>query len=439
MSLKQRLERLEQLERPVQSGLRDSRPAPASLRRTLGDLRTQMRALLERQAAVRPAAPRGRKRGLSLEDLPFVQHSTPAGLLWQRLDPVAATARVGSVELSFVSEAEPQVLAELALDPAIAGVTASGWLFLDTETTGLQGAGSLAFLIGMASFDEAGRVVVEQLLLPEPGDELAVLERVAERVQAASLIVSFNGKAFDRPLLDGRYVMNRLPPLPQRPHLDLLHVGRRLHQRRLQRCTLKRMELEVLGFDRGHDIDGSEVGPLYAHFLRSGDASALAAIVAHNYADVLSMVALVSLYGQRLPPLVGEDLAGLARTLKRAGATEHAERAAQRACECGGGVEALRIRAALAKSRGDSLGAVRDLEQLCQKSDDPEGRLELAKLYEHKLLCPALALRCIERGTCEDSEAHARRRQRLERKIREGALERRSRRAATPSPVRSVS
>jgi uncharacterized protein YprB with RNaseH-like and TPR domain len=353
-----------------------------------------------------------------LESLPFTARATPRGPLWQRIERLGAAHRVGSVSVELAARAEPTVLAELALDESILQSSPESWLFLDTETTGLGGSGTLAFLVGMAALEPTGEVVVEQLLLCDPATEHAFLERVGERVRAASLIVSFNGKAFDRPLIDGRFVMNRLPPLPKRPHLDLLHVGRRLHQRRLRHCSLKRVESEVLGFERGEDINGADVGPIYAHFLRSADAAGIAAVVAHNWWDVVSMVALVGLYGQRSPPLAARDLAGLARTLKRAGATHHAELAAEAACEQGGGVDALRVRAELAKSRGDCSSAVRDFEQLCHEADDPGGRLELAKLYEHKLRRPARALYWIEQGTSECSGAHARRRQRLERKIR---------------------
>jgi uncharacterized protein len=157
---------------------------------------------------------------------------------------------------------------------------------------------------------------------------------------------------------------------------------------------------------------------VYSHFLRSADPSGIAAVVAHNLWDVVSMLGLVALYGQRSPPLVGPDLAGLARTLRRAGATRAAERAAEAACAGGGGIDALRIRAELAKARGDSLGAIRDLEQLCAVSDDPAGRLELSKLYEHRLQHPARALEWLAQGTTESPGADARRRARLTRKLR---------------------
>jgi uncharacterized protein YprB with RNaseH-like and TPR domain len=393
-------------------------PPSAEKQRTLDELRRQMHALLERgeRSSVR-AAPRPAP-ALGVDRLPFVARQTPSGTLWQRIERLAPAHRVGDVATLGAAAADPGVLAELALDPSVAATSSGSWLFVDTETTGLGGSGALVLLVGMATLDPTGAVVVEQLLLAEPSEELALLECLSERVNAASLLVSFNGKAFDRPMLEGRIVMNRLPRLPARPHLDLLHVGRRLHRQRLGRCTLKILEREVLGFERGEDIDGSEVGPIYSHFLRSGDATELAAVVAHNFWDVVSMVALVGLYGQRTPPLLAEDLAGLARTLKRAGATGHAERVADIACERGGGAEAYRVRAELAKSRGDCASAVRDFERLCAHSDDPSGRLELVKLYEHKLREPARALHWLELGTNENTLAQARRRERLQRKLR---------------------
>lgn len=426
MNLKRRLERLAAGSSPAAGASLNpvaSPPAAAdgdaasAKRHTLEELRRQMRVVLERDGARAVPAPPASPR-VGVESLPFSVHQTPSGPLWQRRERLGVAEHIGRATLASTARAEPAVLADLALDPAVASSAPSTWLFLDTETTGLGGAGSLVFLVGMAAIQPSGEVTLEQLLLVEPSAERPLLERVAERVAAASLVISFNGKAFDRPMLDGRAVLNRLPALPPRAHLDLLHVGRRLHRQRLGCCTLKRLELEVLGFDRGADIDGSEVGPIYSHFLRTADAAGLSTVVSHNYWDVLSMVGLVGLYGQRTPELVGQDLAGLARTLKRAGAVRHAERVADMACESGGGIEAYRVRAELAKSRGDSSSAVQDFERLCREADDPRGRLELAKLYEHKLRQPAHALRWLELGTNENFLDQAKRRERLERKLR---------------------
>lgn len=410
MNLKRRLERLES--RTAQ--LPNPEPGGSS---ALAELRGELQALAERSRSLRLPATRARKAQVSPTALPFVARQTSAGELWQRLSQLGGEHRVGRVAVEDIARADASVLAELALDSTVAGSSPSHWLFIDLETTGFAGAGTLAFLVGMAGIDASGRLVVEQLLLRHPAEEPALLQRVVERISEARLVISFNGKAFDRPLLESRCAMNRLPPLPPRPHLDLLHIGRRLHRARLQSCTLGRLEREVLGFERGRDIDGSQVPAIYGHFLRSGDASEMSLVVGHNYWDVVSMIALVALYGQRCPPLPPLDLASLAFTLQRAGATLQAQLTAEAACALGGGVDALRVRAALCKSRGDTLGAVRDLEQLCEETDDPRGRLELAKLYEHAMCAPARALHWACQGTGEEASAHARRLARLQRKL----------------------
>ncbi|MEO0326125.1 MAG: ribonuclease H-like domain-containing protein [Myxococcota bacterium] len=141
-------------------------------------------------------------------------------------------------------------VAELALDPALGEVDLRGMLLVDTETTGLgTAAGTVPFLVGVAFFEDES-LVVEQLLLTRLGEEGPLLRHLAERIAAASCVVSYNGKSFDWPLLRARFVLNRIaaPTLP--PHLDLLHCARRLYKRRLQRVRLVDMEREVLTFVR---------------------------------------------------------------------------------------------------------------------------------------------------------------------------------------------
>jgi hypothetical protein len=212
-------------------------------------------------------------------------------------------------------------------------------------------------------------------------------------------------------------VMNRLPPLPEMPHLDLLHVARRLHRARVGQCRLISLESDVLGFVRGPDIDGGDIAPRYAHFLRTGDEESLRIVVEHNALDVVSMAALVGLYGEPVGALHDHDLVGLARTLKRARALEQAHAVAEEAVARGAGPDALRVRGDIAKARGDRARALSDFEALSADVDEPGLRLELAKLYEHHVKEPLLALEMVERGTGEADEALARRRARLERKI----------------------
>jgi hypothetical protein len=267
----------------------------------------------------------------------------------------------------------------------------------------------------MAWFDAAQRLNVEQLLLRSPSDEPALLDVLTERLLSAQLLVSYNGKAFDWPLLKGRYVMNRRKVPGDLPHLDLLHIGRRLHRARLGACRLKTLESEVLGFERGVDVDGGDVPARYAHFLRTGDEEALRQVVEHNAWDVVSMAALVGLYGEPFDLMHGEDLVGFAKTMKRAGALAVAERAADRALELGA-KKALKVRGDVHKARGDRARALKDFESLADGLDDPALRLELAKLYEHFVKDPGRALALLDQGTGEAEPAATKRRERLERK-----------------------
>ncbi len=396
--------------RPGETARAESTAARANV---LDELRAKMGALVRKD----PSPPREQARAPVENPLPFVEVDAGHGPFCQRLEQQRPSAHVGRMPLSAALQADVEMLSLLALDPKLAACNPRGALFFDTETTGLGGAGTVAFLVGLAWFDEAGALHLEQLLVREPSQEAAVLRRVAALVEGSSLLVSFNGKSFDWPLLQTRCVMNRLDPLPGRPHLDLLHVSRRLHKRRLRRCRLIDMEAEVLGWERGEDdIPGAEIAPRYGHFLRTGDEEALRAVVDHNAWDVLTMAALVGLYGEPIENLGTSDLLGLSETLTRAKAFDHAERAANRAMEGGQGVEALEVRARLNKARGDKARALADFESLSRDVDDPLVRLELAKLFEHHEKDFARALRMVEAGTGEDDEARERRRSRLERR-----------------------
>jgi hypothetical protein len=310
------------------------------------------------------------------------------------------------------------MLALLALDPSLGAVDPTRALYLDTETTGLSGgAGTVPFLIGVAWFEaNSGSLVVEQLLLRELGEEAPMLERLARRFTDASMLVTYNGKSFDMPLIASRLVLCRRPSLGAMPHLDLVHVARRVHRHRLSQATLRHIECEVLGFERTADISGGEVCSRYTHFLRTGDASALAAVVDHNEWDIVAMAALVGLYGEPLVGLGPVDWPGVARTVRRAGSLDLAGEIAHRAVESGGGSEAVRARGEIAKARGDKARALADFASLVESVDDPELRLELAKLYEHHAKAPGAALELVARGTGESPDALLRRRLRLERK-----------------------
>jgi hypothetical protein len=207
-------------------------------------------------------------------------------------------------------------------------------------------------------------------------------------------------------------------------------VARRVHKERSRRragaCRLVALERDILGFERVDDVASGDVSACYLHFLWTGDARALLGVIEHNAWDVVAMVALVGLYGE---PLAGQsrlspaDLAGLARTIRRAGALDLAMEIADVAVgRCAGEAnrEPLRARADIAKARGDRAQALADFEALAAAVDDPSVRLELAKLFEHWVGAPALALEWATQGTGETPEGLEKRTCRLVRKAEKG-------------------
>ena len=398
-------------------------PAPSALSSPSGSVLEDLRARMDAILARTRAEPKREPPRVDIADLPFCVEDTTAGPLHSRIVRHGGEHRIGRIPIAPARRADANLLALLALDPR---------LYLDTETTGLgPGAGTVAFLVGLAWFDQ-GRdgmppaLVVEQLLVRRLGEEGPVLARVAERLRAASMLVTFNGKSFDMPVLRTRFVMGRLEIPPEPPHFDLVHVARRLHKGRGVGATLGAVEREVLGFVRENDVPSGEVSACYLHFLRTGDPRALMGVVEHNAWDVVSMAALVGLYGEPLEgtQLEAGDLVGVARTLKRAGVADLAYEVADTAVARGAGNDATRARAEIAKARGDKARALADFETLAESVDDPSVRLELAKLYEHHAKDVTRALALVEAGTGEKSDSRVRRETRLRRKLEKQATRR---------------
>jgi uncharacterized protein len=372
-----------------------------------------MRRVLER--TVVPRVPRVVTAEETDYRLPFFAEETECGVLHRRVLRLSAAHRVGRIPTRSAREADAVLLSLLALDPVLATADFSKALYLDTETTGLsRGTGTVAFLVGLAAFDEAG-LFVEQVLVRNLGEEAPMLAHVRARIEAASMLVTFNGKSFDTPLLRTRYAMARIELPPDRPHLDLLHVARRVHRRR---SKLTALEERVLGLVREGDVPSGEVSARYLDFLRGASELALQGVVEHNAQDVISMVALVGLYGEPIEgtALAASDLVGVADTFRRAGAHERAFETATLATDQGAGHEALRVRARIARLLGKRDRALADLEAVLGEVDCPAARLELAKLYEHYMKDAGRALALVEHGIDEDEAAAEKRRARLIRK-----------------------
>lgn len=193
----------------------------------------------------------------------------------------------GEIDLSVLRLIAPEASKEVA-DPR-------EWLFLDTETTGIAGGtGTYAFLVGIAWWD-AGGLEVEQFFMREHSEEHSLLLELAERMAERRVLVTFNGKSFDWPLLETRYRMARNIKAPiLRAHLDFLHPARNLWRPRLGSVRLVELERHVLGWDRGADMMSELIPSIYFDYLRGGSPDPLVPIFHHNQMDLRGLAALAA-------------------------------------------------------------------------------------------------------------------------------------------------
>jgi uncharacterized protein YprB with RNaseH-like and TPR domain len=336
----------------------------------------------------------------------------------------------------------PHSAALLARDQHLAGVEFHRMAFVDTETTGLAGGtGTYAFLVGVGVFED-DEFVIHQFFMRDYGEEPAQLHALGELLDGLDAVVSFNGKSFDMPLLETRFIMARqLPRLTDAPHLDLLPAARRFWKYSLASCALSSLEDNVLGVQRTQDdVPGYLIPGLYMDYVRSGDAREMPGIFYHNAQDILSLVTLTARMCDLLvsplsadDPIPAEDLYGLARLFQEIGQPERAEAAyAQVAQACHASPVrgmAMRDLAYLLKRQDRRVEALAWWQRLVETEGVVYGCEELAKHYEwHDCDLPQ-ALAWTERGialtgawpagtrrreTLADLEH---RRQRLERKL----------------------
>jgi uncharacterized protein YprB with RNaseH-like and TPR domain len=275
----------------------------------------------EARSSGRPQTP-----GESQVPNPESRDLSPLGGTWRencfvverRWEP---TARHGREEIGAVAERLDEAAGDAALFASAAA--RPPFVFFDLETTGLSGgAGTLAFLVGCARFEADGAFRTRQFLLARYADERTLLTAVSDELARAGALVSFNGKSFDAPLLETRYLFHRLDWVGGRmPHIDVLHPARQFwkrpspaarafppsrnasaDRRRLggggqseeSSCSLVALERQIVGARRVGDVPGFEIPGRYFQFLRSGDARPLGAVLEHNRLDLITLASLTA-------------------------------------------------------------------------------------------------------------------------------------------------
>jgi uncharacterized protein YprB with RNaseH-like and TPR domain len=312
--------------------------------------------------------------------------------------------RHGSVYISDLVELPEDLLAPLS-DGAIPRAHPTRWAFLDTETTGLAGGtGTYAFLIGVGSIDAEG-FRLRQFFMRDYGEEASLLWRLSEYLAQFDVLITYNGKSYDQPLLETRFRMSRARhPFERMEHLDLLFGARRLWKLRLDSCRLVDLENRVLGVEREGDLPGEMIPYVYFDFLRSQRAFRVVPIFHHNATDILSLACLTAIvpWAFRSPTDAGlrhgADLIGLARWMLQAERPEEAIGLFRRAVEMGLPDDLLFRTmwetAAVERKLGRTDAALASMTELAASRNPFRVRAleELAKHYEHREKNYAMAL-----------------------------------------------
>lgn len=331
----------------------------------------------------------------ALKDLGFRQEVGPLGCYWVRTLTYDLLTLHGDNRFSDLLAADLTALARVA---KLQGVpTASSLRFYDTETSGLgTGAGTFPFLhaVGRIVEDELS---VDQYLLADAVDEPALLGgMLSHHFAEPAVLVSFNGRTFDWPLLQNRLVMHRLHDhvryaTPQIGHADLLYPSRRLWKSSLGKVSLGHLEQHMLGLTRVDDLPGKEAPARYFSWQRTGDLTGLAPVLDHNAADVCSLVVLTArvadlLSGRQPAVLAGEHVA-LGRWYEEWRAYDLAGACYEAAAACpDADWRALWLHALHLKRMGKIAAAEqvwRDMHERFEDSVLPA--VELAKVAEHRV------------------------------------------------------
>ncbi|HHW01965.1 MAG TPA: hypothetical protein GXX35_04020 [Thermoanaerobacterales bacterium] len=334
-----------------------------------------------------------RENELICRILNTVAAKTPLGEHLMVVNSYEDTFYHAGVRLADIFEIPPDIVGLIAKDSDYNNFNFAKSVFIDTETTGLAGgSGTYAFLIG-AGYFEGKKFKLIQYFMRDYNEEPAVLHSLKELLKEFESVVSFNGKAYDIPILSTRFLINRMGNPVEKPfHLDLLTSARRLYKERMASVSLASLECNLFSLERKGDIPSYEIPSIYFRFLRDKNPYPLKPIFYHNRMDILSLVALtVKIAGALKNPLCSDscseqDFYCLGRIYEDMEIFEESIKCYLKALEMPGVSEKAHFRLSLLYKR---LGRWNEAQELWLKMAENNvhaefALVELAKVYEHR-------------------------------------------------------
>ena len=324
-------------------------------------------------------------------------------------------ASYGRIPISMGLQVPADILGFLSREAAFEGLDLSTAVFLDLETTGLAGGtGTVPFLVGLAYFRDE-RFKVTQFFLHDMAEEERLVRELGEFVRDMGFksIVTYNGKAYDMPLVETRFAMHRAAcPLRGLPHLDFLFSARSLWKHKHDSCRLFTLAQEICQAERSEDIPGSEIPGRYFQYIRDGDFSLIEPILYHNQEDLLSLLGVVVagaiLVERNRASAAREDgdamdLFGVAKLFEKAGDATRSAALLEQALASGRGLTA-EVSQVARKKLSHHFKKAKDWDKALSfwqegaSGDELESFREMAMYYEHRAKDFAEAARLATEG-----------------------------------------
>jgi uncharacterized protein YprB with RNaseH-like and TPR domain len=382
MNLRDRLERLTSIGKPDQEKQSD----------VLRELREKLDRLLEPRTVYRKGGAYLIEQMVRGEIV-----STPYGEAFQVEERFPSDYRYGEMTLAELLGIPTYPAHLLSRDERLKGLDLEKTLFLDTETTGLTGGtGTFVFMVGLGFFHEGG-FVIRQLFMRDYSEEKACLSLLNQLLESFEFLVTFNGRHYDIPLLETRFILSRMTSrIREMPNFDLLFPARKIWKGAYENCRLVTLESRLLGMGREDDIPSEWIPQLYFEYVQTGDGRKIHRVFYHNQMDILSMAALMGrihlVYHdpQAAKPRKGVEHFSLGRLFWDHGLREKAipcfEIALKR-CEDDLAWEVMRWLSLAFKKTGQAEKARSLWEEMLTwpGQEEPFPFVELAKYHEHRL------------------------------------------------------